>query len=105
MQLRRWQSDCIKKAIQKYLSGLNHFLCLATPGAGKTLMASCLAQRLLQTGMVDLVVCFSPSVLVANDFQASLELQTKSRMDGLLGSKGQSLTYQSMLHLDHSFCQ
>jgi superfamily II DNA or RNA helicase len=103
MQLRRWQSDCIKKAIQKYLAGLNHFLCLATPGAGKTLMASCLAQKLLQTGMVDLVVCFSPSVLVANDFQTSLELQTKSRMDGLLGSKGQSLTYQSMLHLDHSF--
>lgn len=24
-------------------------------------------------------------------------------MDGLLGSRRQSLTYQSMLHLDHSF--
>lgn len=103
MKLRRWQSACIKQAVKQYSSGLPHFLCLATPGAGKTLMASCLAQHLLRAGMIDLVLCFSPSVMVATDFQLSLEFHTKNRMDGLLGSRGQSLTYQAMLHLDDSF--
>ena len=103
MKLRRWQSRCIEQALDKFRGESNHFLCLATPGAGKTVMAATLAQRLLQLGMIDLVLCFSPSIIVASDFQKALELRTQSRMDGLLGSRGQSLTYQSMLHLDETF--
>src|SRR5690606_33318834 len=81
----------------------NHFMCLATPGAGKTAMAATLVQRLLELGMIDLVLCFSPSIIVSSDFRQALEAHTRSRMDGLLGSKGRSLTYQSMLHLDDAF--
>jgi superfamily II DNA or RNA helicase len=103
MELRRWQSDCIASAMLKYQSGFRHFLCLATPGAGKTVMAATLAQKLLKTEMVDLVLCFSPSVIISNDFQEVLEIHTQFRMDGLLGSKGRSLTYQSMIHQDESF--
>jgi len=40
MKLRQWQADCLNSALHKYLSGQNHFLALATPGAGKTMMAS-----------------------------------------------------------------
>ncbi len=103
MTLRGWQSECISQAMAKYSAGSNHFLCLATPGAGKTRMAATLAHNLLQAGMVDLVLCFSPSIIVSNDFQEALETHTQYRMDGLLGSKGRSLTYQSMLHLEDSF--
>jgi superfamily II DNA or RNA helicase len=103
MKLRHWQSECISKALEKYFIGSNHFLCLATPGAGKTVMASTLANRLLIEKRIDLVLCFSPSVIVSHDFQSALEIHTNSRMDGLLGSKGRSLTYQAMLFLDDSF--
>jgi superfamily II DNA or RNA helicase len=103
MKLRTWQSECIDSAWSKFATKVNHFLCLATPGAGKTVMASTLANRLLRENKVDLVLCFSPSVTVASNFELSLSTITNLRMDGLLGSKGRSLTYQGMLHLDESF--
>lgn len=103
MRLRGWQSACVEKALIQFRRGDNHFLCLATPGAGKTAMAATLAQRLLVLGLIDLVVCFSPSIIVASDFQLSLQTHTQARMDGLIGSRGCSLTYQSMLHLDDEF--
>lgn len=103
MKLRTWQSECIESAWHKYATKENHFLCLATPGAGKTVMASTLANRLFEGNKIDLVLCFSPSVVVATSFELSLSTITNLRMDGLLGSKGRSLTYQGMLHLDESF--
>ncbi|QEY11894.1 DEAD/DEAH box helicase [Cellvibrio sp. KY-YJ-3] len=103
MQLRRWQSECITKALNKFSVPGNHFLCLATPGAGKTVMASVLASKLLEQNLIDLVLCFSPSVIVSSDFERTLAVQTNARMDGLLGSKGRSLTYQAMLFLDDAF--
>lgn len=66
-------------------------------------MASMLARQMLDIGLIDLVVCFSPSVNVAAAFQASLERCLEVRMNGLLGSKGRVLTYQSMLHLNTDF--
>lgn len=103
MKLRKWQSACIELAWRKFATKENHFLCLATPGAGKTIMASTLANRLFLENKIDLVLCFSPSVAVATDFKVALATHTNFRMDGLLGSKGRSLTYQGMLHLDASF--
>lgn len=105
MKLRRWQSECIALAIERYNSGCNHFLALATPGAGKTIMASELADQLLKKNLVDLVICFSPSSMVAQDFKESLHIITKERFDGLLGAKGRSLTYQSLQYLSASFWQ
>lgn len=55
MKLRYWQSECISKALKKYAAGDSHFLCLATPGAGKTVMASTLANSLLADNHIDLV--------------------------------------------------
>ena len=103
MQLRRWQSECIAKALDKFSVPGNHFLCLATPGAGKTVMASVLASNLLDQKQIDLILCFSPSVMVASDFEHALAAHTNARMDGLLGSRGRSLTYQAMLYLDDAF--
>jgi len=103
MKLRQWQSDCITLALKQYQNNHNHFLALATPGAGKTLMASKLADQLLKNNLVDLIICFSPSSIVSQDFSESLQLATQERFDGLIGAKGRSLTYQSLQYLDVNF--
>jgi superfamily II DNA or RNA helicase len=105
MKLRQWQAECINLALTQYLNGNSHFLTLATPGAGKTLMASALAEQLLKKDMVDLIICFSPSSIVSQDFSESLQLKTQERFDGLIGARGRSLTYQNLQYLDVNFWQ
>ncbi|MGO1190753.1 DEAD/DEAH box helicase family protein [Vibrio casei] len=83
MKLRVWQSKCINLAFNKYLNGQKHFLALATPGAGKTVMASELANQMLVNKHIDLVICFAPASIVANDFCDSLQLITKERFESL----------------------
>jgi superfamily II DNA or RNA helicase len=105
MKLRQWQAECIHLALTQYQNGISHFLALATPGAGKTLMASELADQLLKNNMVDLIICFSPSSIVSQDFSESLQLKTQERFDGLIGARGRSLTYQNLQYLDVNFWQ
>lgn len=105
MKLRQWQVECIEIALTKYTNGSKHFLALATPGSGKTVMASELANQLLKNNLVDLVICFSPSTLVARDFAESLQKITKMQFDGKMGAKGNSLTYQNLQYFDDSFWQ
>lgn len=103
MRLRRWQREAHTAAIAKFRAGKRHFLCLATPGAGKTLMAAKVAHTLLASKAIDLVFCFAPSVNVVNSFRSCLERELCVRLDGLLGSTGIVLTYQSMLNLPPEF--
>jgi superfamily II DNA or RNA helicase len=105
MQLRQWQHECLTRALQQYSTGQSHFLCLATPGAGKTYMASILAKQLLEANEIDFIFCFSPSLIVSTDFQAEIENQTGRRLDGKLGAHGCSITYQGMLTLGQEFWQ
>lgn len=105
MKLRKWQAECIELALEQYSYGNRHFLTLATPGAGKTVMASELADQLLKRGLTDLVICFSPSSIVAKDFSENLHLRTQERFDGLIGAKGRTLTYQNLQYLDTNFWQ
>ncbi|MBB1450059.1 DEAD/DEAH box helicase family protein [Pseudoalteromonas carrageenovora] len=105
MKLRQWQAECIKLALAQYQNRNSHFLTLATPGAGKTMMASELASQLLRKNLVDLIICFSPSSIVSQDFKECLQLKTNERFDGLMGSKGRALTYQSLQYLDVYFWQ
>jgi len=55
--LRSWQNECVELAINKYTASDKHFLCQATPGAGKTIMAASLAKMLFDKGMIDRVIC------------------------------------------------
>ena len=103
MKLRRWQHECIQLALQKFKSGQNHFLVQATPAAGKTFMTANLANRLLNNGDIDLVLCFSPSSIVASEFATVLSEITLCAFDGKIGAKGQSITYQKMPYLDDDF--
>lgn len=68
-------------------------------------MASQLAKKLFETDFIDLVICFSPSLVVSRDFKKELENQTGKRFDARLGAAGCSITYQSMLNLSDDFWQ
>lgn len=101
MKLRRWQSECIEAAFNNFQNGKKNFLALATPGAGKTLMASILSKKLYDNGFIDLIFCFSPSSVVSSDFADSLNCHFNTHFDGSIGALGNSLTYQSLATLDN----
>jgi superfamily II DNA or RNA helicase len=100
MKLRKWQSESIDLACNHYHAGNKHFLALATPAAGKTIMASVLAKILYGDDLIDLVLCFSPSSIVAKDFSDALGEQFNAEFDGQIGSLGNSFTYQRLNTLD-----
>lgn len=100
MKLRKWQAECVNRVLNKYANNKRHFLCLATPGAGKTTMAAEVVTNLFEQDLIDFVLCFSPSVIISNDIRLTLERRTKYRFDGIIGAKGESFTYQSMQYLN-----
>jgi superfamily II DNA or RNA helicase len=101
--LRTWQSECIKQALIKYSSGRSHFLCQATPGAGKTIMAAQLTKELFDMGEIDFVLCFSPSLSVAEGVKSTFSRLLECTFNGEIGSIGVSSTYQSLKYIDKSF--
>ncbi|OBU24354.1 DEAD/DEAH box helicase [Photobacterium aquimaris] len=103
--LRQWQVKCSEKALHKYKTKQAHFFCQATPGAGKTVLAAAIASRLLQYDMVDLVLCFSPSLTVSDGIKRTFSKALNCTFNGGLGSIGRSLTYQSMQFLNDEFWQ
>lgn len=103
MKLRAWQAECIDKALESYSTGQTDFLCLATPGAGKTTMAAVLVKQLFAKNMIDLVVCIAPAIIISHDFQAELGKRIGRRFDGSMGSYGRSITYQTMINLGPDF--
>lgn len=103
--LRKWQGECSDKALEKYTRGHSHFFCQATPGAGKTVLAANIASRLLQNDMVDLVLCFSPSLTVSDGIKKTFSSILGCTFNGGMGAIGQSLTYQSIQFLNEEFWQ
>lgn len=104
MKLRAWQSECVSTAL-KHFREQKHFLCLATPGAGKTTMSAELAARLIQQEQIDFILCFAPSVSVVSGLQNSFSQWLGQRFDGLLGAVGGAYTYQGMRSLSEEFWQ
>ncbi|UTZ35918.1 DEAD/DEAH box helicase family protein [Vibrio campbellii] len=103
--LREWQSECSERALEKYQSNGSHYFCQATPGAGKTVLAANIALRLLKSDMVDLVLCFSPSLTVSDGIKRTFSSLLRCTFNGGMGSIGQSLTYQSIQFLNDEFWQ
>lgn len=102
MKLRIWQSECVEKALEKYQID-SHFFCLATPGAGKTVMAAEVARRLVADNLIDFIICFSPSSAVVQGIKETFQQVLNANFDGLIGSIGASYTYQSMPFLSQDF--
>ncbi len=105
MKLRQWQADCVDCVINHFSTVSRHFLCLATPGSGKTIMAAEVAAHLFEQEQIDFVLCFSPSITVAEGFEAIFSKRLERRFDGVIGAAGSSYTYQSMPYFDQSFWQ
>ncbi len=101
--LREWQKECTETALKKYQSGSRHFLCLASPGAGKTVMAAEVARRMLELDLVDLVICFAPSTAVVSSVKSTFSRILERNFDGGLGAVGAAYTYHSLMYFDKSF--
>lgn len=101
--LRAWQQESVSLALDRFQSGQSHFQIQATPGAGKTVMAAQTAKMLLEENEIDLVLCFSPSLIIAQGIQGTFSWMLNCSFNGGLGAKGASFTYQSMKYLPDSF--
>ena len=101
--LRQWQVECVDSALAAYSNQKKHYLCLATPGAGKTIMAAEVAARLKQQGLIDLILCFSPSLVIAESIQMTFSNRLGCTFNGGIGSIGGSYTYQNMLFMKDDF--
>ncbi|WP_221801949.1 DEAD/DEAH box helicase [Oceanobacter mangrovi] len=98
MALRDWQAQCIHKAVAQYSSGVRHFFCQATPGAGKTRMSAELAKQLFDQNQIDAVVCLAPSCQVVEGFQLTFTQVLNKAFDGRMGAAGMAMTYQALEH-------
>ncbi|WP_336269523.1 DEAD/DEAH box helicase [Vreelandella arctica] len=94
--LRQWQSDCLQYALANLTPQTPHFLCQATPGAGKMLLAAVLANALIMRGDIDYVVYLGPTRAVVKDASDTLGAVLNSSMDGQLGAIGVALTYHAL---------
>lgn len=101
--LRQWQSECTELALNRYQQGQQHFLCLATPGAGKSVMAAEVASRLVEKDNIDFVLCFSPSTAISQGLARTFQSRLNCRFDGMIGALGASYTYQSLPFFDECF--
>ena len=95
IRLRAWQVECVEKALLAF-QRQSHFLCQATPGAGKTVMVASVAKALFQRGEIDFVICFSPSRAVADGVASTFRQILERSFNGQIGAAGGSYTYQSM---------
>ena len=88
MKLRQWQAECSKIAINRFKKGQKHVFVLATPGAGKTVMAAWTAHELHKNGLIDYAVCFAPSLSVLEGMRVTFSSILNRPMTGLLGTAG-----------------
>jgi superfamily II DNA or RNA helicase len=93
--LRAWQEDCLLTAKEHYLNN-KHFLCLATPAAGKTVLSAEVAAYLFENNKIDFVLCFSPSTEVSEGIKNTFSARLNCNFDGVIGSIGCSYTYHNM---------
>jgi len=101
--LREWQNQCADAALIKYQSGSPHFLCLACPGAGKTVMAAEVAKRMLELDLIDIIICFAPSTAVVSSIKSTFSRILESDFCGGLGSLGSAYTYHNLMYFDDNF--
>lgn len=60
-ELRDWQSEAYKKAIKYVEAGEKNFLCVATPGSGKTIFGLRVGYELLKSGYADRIQVVTPT--------------------------------------------
>ncbi|WP_311950829.1 DEAD/DEAH box helicase [Halomonas piscis] len=94
--LRTWQAACLTQALASLSTAHPHFLCQATPGAGKMRLAAELANALIARGDIDHVLYHGPTRAVVRAAVETLESHLARPMNGQLGAVGASLTYHAL---------
>lgn len=94
--LRPWQSACLTQALATLSPQHPHFLCQATPGAGKMRLAAELAKALIARGDIDYVVYCGPTRAVVQAATETLQRVTGQPMHGEMGAAGAGMTYQAL---------
>ena len=94
--LRPWQSACLARALATLSPQHPHFLCQATPGAGKMRLAAELAKALIARGDIDYVVYCGPTRAVVQAATETLQRVTGQPMHGEMGAAGAGMTYQAL---------
>ena len=80
VSLRPWQANCIQKTLDWYAAGNKHFLVNAAPGAGKTIAACVIAQKLFEAELIDSVVLIAPRKAVVDQWVGDFKVITGRRM-------------------------
>ncbi|MFV2084988.1 DEAD/DEAH box helicase family protein [Micromonospora sp. LOL_021] len=100
-ELREWQSE----ALEKFLRLPGDFLCVATPGAGKTRFALAAAEALVQRGEIQKIIVVAPTAHMRNQWaraaNAVFGIQLDPRFTNGDGAPardfdGIAVTYQSV---------
>ncbi|MDW7749096.1 DEAD/DEAH box helicase [Halomonas sp.] len=94
--LRPWQSACIRHALDTLSTDQPHFLCQATPGAGKMLMAAMLTRELMEREAISYVLYLGPTTTVVERAAETLAKVTGREMHGRLGAHGAAFTYHAL---------
>lgn len=94
--LRTWQAACLTEALASLSVEHPHFLCQATPGAGKMRLAAELAKALMASEDIDHVLYLGPTRAVVKTAVDTLEAHLGQSMNGKLGSVGAGLTYHAL---------
>lgn len=105
MRLRRWQVDFVSKAIDAFKKGLRNFFLVASPGSGKSVACAEIAARLYDAGLIDLILCLSPSSEVRDGIYRTLNQRMPALFHDGLGSIGESMTYQKLLTLKDAYLE
>jgi superfamily II DNA or RNA helicase len=86
--LRPWQSEAIDKALTWLVKEDKdrHFLINAAPGAGKTICASVLAQKLFEADEIDRVIVIAPRVEVVRQWADEFRFVTGRTMTKVTGA-------------------
>ncbi|MDA9902602.1 DEAD/DEAH box helicase family protein [Gammaproteobacteria bacterium] len=95
-RLRPWQAQCVDKAIHWLTSikpelGKNlakRFLINAAPGAGKTIAASVIAEKLISLGLVERVIVLAPLSEVVTQWGNEFKMVTSRYMGKVTSSDG-----------------
>jgi len=73
-ELREWQGEAFRKVEEYFQKGKRDFLCVATPGSGKTKFALRVAYEFLTQKRVDRLVVVTPSINLTRQWAAESAL-------------------------------
>ena len=88
IMLRDWQSQAVAKALRWLTETKSdrHFLINAAPGSGKTICASVIAKRLLESGDIDRVIVIAPRAEVVKQWGEEFKFVTGRPMTKVTGA-------------------